>query len=339
MGGNAMKEYGVTRIDRDSYFYIESEIRQYLGNNADVRKFFIPDVRDDKMDFGDVDCLISTTEVEKIMNDAKNKLGIIHGENNGGVWSFVYKNFQIDFIFTQPKYFEIYKNFIYAGDASMVFGRIARLFDLKYGIYGLEFIVRDDITNHVVGEIEISTDPRKCLEFLGYDYDVWIKGFSTEEQLREFIFSSKYVTREFLTAYSENTKHRKRDKNRDQYKKLYAWFVDNKDRFPVDHGLPTDLVSRLDRVDNFFGTNVRKQYSDLLGKMINRQAARIKFSGKEIIALLNLDGKHKEIGAFIEYFNQSFGSEDDKIGYILNNSIEILEEVTIQLYNQFKNNG
>lgn len=47
---------------------------------------------------------------------------------------------------------------------------------------------------------------------MGYDFDTFIKGFSSDEELRDYVFSSPRIHRDFLTADSENTKHRKRDR-------------------------------------------------------------------------------------------------------------------------------
>lgn len=333
MGGNIFKDKGGMRVSRTRYFEHKQSICDKLDSiksSGLINDYFIPPERSDKEDFGDVDILISALGADWI------KIREILGEKEyvctaGNIFSFLQDDLQIDLIFTQPENYEVYRNFITNGDASMVMGRIARLFDLKYGIYGLEFIIRDLETNHVIKEINISKDVKRIIEFLGYDYNRWIQGFDKEDELFEFVFSSRYIYQDILLVYSENTKHRKRDKNRDQYKRMYEWFMFRQNQYPSYS--PFDCMSTEERIEyvdkEFPECNVAKLYAETQEYIKRIQDARSKFSGTHIRTLYP-NATDKEFGKIMGTWLSRFKSKDEMTAYILATPID-------ELYKQASN--
>lgn len=333
MGGNIFKDCGGIRVGRDRYFEIKAKMETILHeikSHGHLFEWFIPVERDDKQDFGDIDILISTNDPSVI----KPVFGVKYkSQTNGNVYSFLYEGeLQIDLVFSSKEDFPVYKNFISNGDASMIMGRISRLFDLKYGIYGLEYIIRDEETNHVISEINVSKDPKRILEFLGYDYSVWESGFKTEEPLFEFVFSSKYIFRDILKEYSENTKHRKRDRHRDQYGRMYEWFMDRLDDYPK-HSVIEKMTEdeRLGIVDSVFPeADIINKVNDVRKFIKDQQAAREKFSGEHIRKLFpNISDK--DFGVVMRLWNQQFASKKEQIDTILSNDVSYLESMVIDI--------
>lgn len=343
MGGLTLKQFGVERADKQKYERIKNLVlkklsggsiringKGYALSGSILNHVFIPPHLPEKESFGDLDVLIGCWQEMGAIVDKKETIKYLFSPKNivinGNCYSFDIEDFQVDFIFCSKEDFPVYANFIRWGDSSMFYGRIARTFDLKFGIYGLDFIVRDDETNHVIKEINISKDPKRIMEFLGYDYERYLAGFSSESELTQYIFSSKYITKDFLQEYSENTKHRKRDKNREQYKRIFEWFQNNLDKFP-DTSPEYSVEERLNMVEKFFPkSNIRAEYDECLKTIKMFKEARNKFSGAHILEILNLDPKKdgKEFGEFMQKWDYIFIDKDVKASYIIKTEIEKL---------------
>jgi len=340
MGGKLLKPIGAIRVDKQTYLHVKSEVEKLVEIFG--LKHFVPPDMPNKSSFGDIDIVI--TGVNDKLNSFRDKIK----ENwqfkaNGHVLSALFKlpkpqtewapkkeGLQVDFIFCQEEDFAAYCNFIRWGDFSMVAGRVARMFDLKYGIYGLEKIIRDPETNHEIANISVSKDPEKIMTFLGYDWNKWITGFKTEKQLAEFVFSSPLITRDFLESYEKNAKHRKIDKDRDQYKRFYQYFLSIRDSLPETKPvMPEDeSINWIEK--HFPESNLRQKVEDVRSAIKKSQAVRNKFSGKEMVEILksespNINGK--TIGTIIAAFKKSVfektGEQWDD--YVLSRPISELE--------------
>jgi hypothetical protein len=211
----------------------------------------------------------------------------------------------------------------------MTMGRIARLWDLKYGIFGLEFPVRDGETNHVIDTLPISKDTAKIFAFMGYDYSRWKLGFKTADELRDYLFSSPRIHRGFLDAASEATKHRKRDHNRPVFKSWYEWFETHKDQFPdkADLPLPQTTADKLAYVEEAFPeSNIREKYAIVQKRIADFSAARNKFSGKHIQELFP-ELQARRFGAYMELWTRQWATKEEQVAYILSHDVAHLTEL------------
>lgn len=329
MGGNALKEYGVERVDRETYLRIKDFV---LDKLTDVTvKAQVPYFVDNKDDFGDVDILAIikpeyTNTIRKWIQDTFSPLAI---KSNGNVHSFNVEKLQIDLITTSEENYNPYFHFLCWGDLSMVMGRVSRLWDLKYGIYGLEMPVRDPETNHVVSEITISKDPPKIFEFMGYSYERWKQGFKDLESLRDYLFSSPRIHRDFLTANSEDTKHRKRDRLRSAYNTLYQWFNENRESFPEKAKLPIPekIEDKLAYIEKHFPeSDLTAKYYLVRKRIKDSTEARNKFSGKHLQEMFpELQGK--EFGDFMQMWSRQWSSKEEQVQFILKHDVSFLENL------------
>jgi hypothetical protein len=225
MGGNAIKKLGImsTRVNREIYEQIKSDIERYLQSNDTVVQHATFKTFSEKSDFGDIDILIQLENPEKRVKfeDAFNGIcndDELYSVKNGPVTSFAYKMsdgqyFQIDLNYVSTeREFEIANMYHGNGDLGNLIGRIAHNMGLKFGHDGLWYIHRNE--TYVVGEILLSENIDNILLFLGYDPMRFHAGFTTNEAVWEYATSSPFYHPAFYAlenrAYSSKVRDRKR---------------------------------------------------------------------------------------------------------------------------------
>ena len=219
----------------------------------------------------------------------------------------------------------------------MTMGRISRLWDLKYGIDGLEMPIRDSETNHVVKTLEISKNPKKIFEFFGYSFERWEKGFENSEELREFLFSSPRIHKGFLSTDSENTKHRKRDNGtRKLFSSWVKWFRENVDKFPdkADLPIPQTREEKVKYIEKYFPeSRLSEQVEEVLQEIRETKEAREKFSGDHIGAMFP-DLSKEDFQALMIIWSDRWESKAERRKYILDNPIETLQSLVFECYKE-----
>ena len=321
MGGNACKNLGVKRKGRKEYESISFDVLQKLKTLPFFSNVFIPKELKSKLSFGDCDVVasfnpnskVSTNEVKEKIIELFSPSKIIH---NGGVFSFPYCEFQIDLITCSHENFDTFYHFYSYNDLSMIIGRLSRIYDLKYGIYGLELPIRDENTNHIIDKLHISKNIPKIYALLGLDYSLFEKGFNHANDIMKFILSSDLICEQFLSSHSENTKKRKRDKNRDIFSYIYKQIqYKNLPKYPK-RNIPSNKIAYLDEF--FPEENILKRYNELMQKKKQQEIASNKMNGKICIEKFG-----DELGKrYISAFQKSFSNRDERISYVLSHSTE-----------------
>jgi hypothetical protein len=334
MGGNALKSHGVTRVDPATYVRIRDLVICRLLDSVAVRAQ-APLALADKADYGDVDILVEL-KCGVVLRDwivaEFRPRAIVH---NGNIWSFNVENTQVDIITTDNGGWEMYFNYLSWGDLSNILGRAARSLDLKFGIDGLWLLERDPTTHAVIATYCISKSPRDIYAFMGYDFNRWECGFTSTDEIREFLFSSPRISRNCLNTESENTKHRRREKNsRTNYIAWCAWFNSHLDEFPEhsESGMPQSFDAKVTYIEQFF-PECRLHFNVDTARR-ERQAiveAREKFSGTQIKKLFP-DLTNSEFGAFMARWNSQWPSKLDQAEYILDTHPQRLEYQARQLH-------
>jgi len=321
MGGNALKNYGCERVDLITYERIKLYVIERLSPFFD--KIKVPLSLSDKKDHGDID-IICIPRIQNIVEKIQEIFSPRKIIKNGSIYSFNVENLQIDLICETEENYAIHSLFLDFGDFSMILGRVSRLYKLKYGIDGLSLPIRDPVDDHVIEVVPISKDLRKILTFFGYDAEAYFRGFKRKEELRNFVFSSKKINQGFLTKDSENCTHRKRDRKREAYKEIYAWFQENREKFPPK---PEEepFIDLLNEVDLFFPeSQVKDQYFAALKQIDRVKRAREKFSGDYVASFLDISGK--ELGLVMEKFSRKFSNKEEKVDFVLNTDILTLNK-------------
>lgn len=221
MGGNALKEVTTRRYLKDEYFLLVSEVLNKLRTEFPNNQVFVIRAYRSKDSFGDMDLLFESTgsvdwrEVLTRLFDSKQIV------KNGTVWSFEYKEFQIDLIMTPTS--ELYASEVYFSynDLGNLMGRIAHKMGFKYGHDGLKLIIRDG--DYQFAELNVSRDSKKIFEFLGYDFDEYVKGFDTIEDIFKFVVNNQYFNKEIYLLQNRNHTSRVRDRKRKTYNEFLTW--------------------------------------------------------------------------------------------------------------------
>lgn len=301
MGGSALS-FETRRVKRDEYDMIVDTIKRIIKRSGiDVSQISdIPFYRE-KESFGDIDFLIVSDEPNR--RDWISRLftpkEIYHNTN---VYSFDYKDVQIDFIFTSLESYQPSIHYFSYNDLGNLIGRIAHKMGLKYGHDGLWYTMRDG--DYVVADILLSRDVDKILPFLGYAPKKFHEGFDSLLEIFEYVVSSPYYNYEIFDLENRNYRARTRDRKRKTYTEFLKWAQENpkKDLYQWNK----DKSVYLDNILDTFG--VREIYE--AHYVANEQRKRLKevFNGNIVSSITGLTGK--ELGAFMTKFKEVFRNDD-----------------------------
>lgn len=255
MGGKALNIYGVftERKSTPEYTKIVSEIKTQINDDFyGLLETHAITSYHTKEDHGDLDLLIKNNPNELIMDykgyiqDTFNPRAINH---NANVYSFDYKNFQIDFILINKDNWEIAKTYYSYDPAGNIMGKVFHKFNLSYGWKGLEYRFRN-FNGKNSKNISISKDPYKIFEFGGYDYDEFLKGFDTLEKIFEYTINNEYFSPEIFQF--ENLRHI--DKKRNRKRVSYNIFLEyiNKKNIKSRYEFHKDKTVYLKHINMFF---------------------------------------------------------------------------------------
>jgi hypothetical protein len=338
MGGKALNKYGVftERKDTTEFLRIGEEIQDSLHlyflnyHGIQVETCIVTCYRT-KPDHGDLDLLVKVTPEMNI--DFRKEIGLFFLpqaiNSNGGVHSFDYQGFQIDFIPVPETKWETAKTYYSYDPLGNIMGKTFHKFGLSYGWEGLFYKFRNFHGSNSK-DILLTNDARKIFTFGGYDYDRYLKGFDTLEEIFMFCIDSKYFDSEMFQMENLKSIDKKRNRKRGSYHLFLNYLKDNgintKFQFNVDKD------SYLLMIDEFFSE------ADLLGKLYElkmkdseNKIISQKFNGDMVMQWLpNLQGK--ELGAAMSKFKATF-TEENFNAYILNSSFEEIKNFFMYVYN------
>ncbi len=341
MGGHALK-YETKRLSRVEYFEMIDEITpklielQNLRNTKSFDKpFSIIKAYNTKESFGDIDILMNTSfydytntvfieKIKELFNYTDMYINppfdmLDNKDTTIGTISFDYKGFQIDLIFVNNIYMETAETYFSYNDLGNFMGRMAVTLGVHYGHYGLKYRVMTEKKDGVLGRIIVSSDMRKIFEFLGFDYDRYLKGYETLEEVFEYVIQSKYFNKDIF-AY-ENLDHQNRTRNRKR--ESYRKFLEYIEPLPKQFLKNLSKKEQLDLINTSFPeTNLLQKIQDMVDGEEQLKQVKLKFNGNIIIELIpefKTDGK--ALGKFIKLFKEwiSANSGDSTFeDYIIN---------------------
>lgn len=326
MGGRALKNCEIRRYGKDEYFAILTEVQTLLKPYFPRTEAVV--AYKNKEDFGDLDLLAESDKVNfdvvkmiKILFDSKEVVP------NGKVYSFEYKEFQVDLILSPSREFEFARHYYAYNDLGNLMGRIAHKFGLKYGHDGLYYMFRDG--TRLIGEICVSMDIKHVFNVLDFNYTRWTKGFDDLEDIYEFVSRSKYFNPDIYLFDQMNHRSRVRDQKRSTYNGFLKWcdqmrvgewedqmfytFSKNKD---------SNLVWLFDQFPGF-----KDQWIELYHRKLEFQDLRIKFNGDHVSAMTGLTGK--ELGRFMQDFRHSYGNDEDFRIWLITSSQDVVDAAIV----------
>lgn len=331
MGGKALNKYGVftERKNTDEFLMLGKELQDNIALNLPVSTAVVKCYHT-KADHGDLDLLLCMADDVTInwrdYIEKHFKPQAIH--NNGGVFSFDYKNFQVDFIPVKEKKWKTAQIYYSYDPLGNIMGKTFHKFGLSYGWDGLFYKFRNFHGSNSQN-ILLTTDARKIFEFGGYDYDRYLKGFDTLEDIFKFAISSKYFDTEMFQMENLKSIDKKRNRKRGSYHLFLNYLKDNDINVRYDFNKDKDLYLLM--IDDFFPEpDLMGQLYDLKMEDTENRILSQKFNGDMVMSWLpKLQGK--ELGAAITKFKTALG--DEYKYFILNADYLTIRNRFMDIYN------
>jgi len=331
MGGKALTQYGVLteRKNTISFNKIGNYIKNKLFTDLELETTVVKCYHT-KADHGDLDLLIKITgEFNKKNIDFRSyiintfKPNAIH--YGGGVYSFDYDNFQIDFIPIRESNWNVAQTYYSYDPLGNIMGKTYHKFNLSYGWEGLYYKFRN-FNGRNSHNILISKDPEKIFEFGDYDYNRYLNGFDNLEEIFTFVINTRYFDADIFKM--ENLRHI--DKKRNRKRKSYNVFLNylKENNITTKFGFNKDKSVYIPLIDEYFPEAELIQKLELLEKKnaINKALSE-KFNGKVVMKWLP-ELKGKELGNAMSRFSEFIGN--DYVNFILTNNINKIKEEFIK---------
>lgn len=326
MGGNALKIAKTRRYQKKEYLDLVLEFRTIL-NNLNITSE-IPAWYSNKDSFGDLDILIKKSSLNNdVYSLIQKRFKPTEIYCNNTVYSFDYKEFQIDFILVEDENWETSINYFSYNDLGNLMGRVAYQLGFRFGDYGLKLICLHENEGRKFETI-VSKNPKKIYEFLGFDYERYLKGFDTIEDVFDFVVDSSYFKPEIFSYDKLNHQNKTRNKKRKNYN-LFLDYIKNKKREFSD--IDNNKIFYIKKAEEYFNIKLFDQINNWNETINNEKISSAKFNGN-IIQELFPKLKGKELGEAIKNFKVSITHDCNDFFYhkwIINHSIE-------EILHQFK---
>jgi hypothetical protein len=177
-------------------------------------------------------------------------------------------------------------------------GKLAHGFGLFYGTIGLFYPVRL-YSGVIKQDIVLSRDNRKIFDFLGCDYDQFLSGFDTIEDIYQFIISSKLFNVDMFKFENMNHTDRKRNLKRPTYNSFLKYLEDNNIQSKHEFKGKDYYVDMIN--ETFPEAKLKKTIDEIIYNNEVRLAIKEKFNGK-IIKEHFPSIKNMEIGNIVKKF-------------------------------------
>lgn len=319
MGGRALLQHGVEtrRYMAEEYHQLVEEVERRL--DWLVTKHSVIKSYANKESFGDMDVLVTSYNwgADYIENYIRQHFTIRTGDappvepkaivHNGDVWSFEFRDFQIDLILVKPEEYEFARMYFAYNDLGNLMGRVAHKMGFKFGHNGLWYCVREG--TYMFRQILITRDVFGALEFLGFSSDRYQVGFKSLLEIFQYVQWSRYFNTDIFLLENRSYKSKVRDAKRKTYMEFLEHLRKAQEYRDTAHercefidyyeyGFPRDKNVWLEPAFKAF-PEFRDAYDTAI---CDRELARLvkhKFSGFEVGRVTSLQGK--ELGAFMAY--------------------------------------
>lgn len=311
MGGNLFE---CSRLDNDEFERVGKEITHKLFCIGVISA--IPDGIKNKTSHGDIDFICSYP----VVSDEKLKYAFgpdlkIH-RNTDTVSIFYESKYQADLNFHPASHFESSFNYNRGSDCGNLIGVLYSRLGYSYGHKGLQYYVNLSKEDSL-GAVLVSKDQRKILEFVGLDYEKWLEGFESVEDLFLWVIKSKYFNKEFYQFENLNHQNRIRNKKRPVFKGFVEWLEGREMENNFIVGDKSDYIWKglLHFGDSWWVDGARP----LIEFRRRKLAVREIFSGKDLLSMYS----GKELGSILKKFKESYEDFDSFV--LASNKEEMIE--------------
>ena len=177
-------------------------------------------------------------------------------------------------------------------------------YTLKYGQNGLFLRVWSGKNFTNKDDIIVSKDYPKIFAYLGLDYNRWVKGFDTLEEIFEYVMTSSLFNPQMFQLKELNKVNRERNLKRASYM-AFLEFIKNKGAHPEYNKNVVKLAKEnvIDMIrEHFPEANIDLHLAEIAYKHARKNLIKQKFSGGILVEKYGLKGK--EIGEAIARFKE-----------------------------------
>jgi hypothetical protein len=319
MGGLALKNTFTRRYQRDEYDALEQEVFAILSKT--FKRFDTPRYFESKESFGDMDVIVSMEgfngNVREYITETFKPNEIFH---NGNSYSFDFKELQIDFITVAPENYDSNYHYFAFNDLGNFIGRIAQSLGFKYGQEGLW--INQFYNGQKIAKVMVSKDYPKIFEFLGLDYDTWVEGFDSLEEIFEYVINSPYFDSEMFEMKNLNKINRDRNMKRKSYISFLAYIAENAPNVVYEQ----DKKAFLKKAKEMFPeAEIDVQIKQNEYEVSKKLLIKSKFNGGMVIEKYGITGK--ELGDALKGFKDYVNKFEDYDKFILKSSTKTIMEM------------
>jgi hypothetical protein len=317
MGGNVFKNSSTRRYTKEEYESLSTRIVCKLQLISS--KFRIIPSYADKESFGDMDVLVVPLSINNWNTHDLNQLFSSMGNvvHNGGVWSLVFEELQIDLITTTVTEFDAALDYFSYNDFGNLRGKIVHKFGLKYGHNGLSLPVKSN--NHTLGTIMLSQNPEIINNMFGFK----LAQFRTLEEMFESVVRSHFFSPVVFAWDQMNATARIRDKKRTTYHSFLKYIEGNE--YPHRCEFDIDKSTYLPWIFKNFPT-AQPEYIELWKKKEMIEDAAKKFNGELVTMWTGRRGI--ELGDIMKILKPIFPAE-----YVVNATVDEIKHVVLSTHN------
>jgi hypothetical protein len=329
MGGNALK-INVVRKNLIDY----NIIKKYVLNTL-ILHIYCENICEapEKDSFGDLDILYLFNDKINIIELINKLFKPIEIIENGPIISFDYESFQIDLIKAYNiEDFKCKKFYFSYGDFGSIVGKITNFYKLKFGDKGLWIELNNSIDDINLGiktnigkNLILTNQPKQICEFMGLDYSVYNSGFTTQEQLFNYIISSKYYNKCIFQI--NNSKDKKNIKVRQIYNNFIKYINKNKEEILIIE--KQILIVEKQKIQqyaiNYFNKNLELEI--LTNNVKLNEIRKIKYNGKLFIEKGFIN---KDINEYMKKFEEFI---EKKYQVNFNEWLDLIDDIKIELNN------
>lgn len=330
MGGLALKEFGVKRKNKKEHDEIIQKVCRALKEiEVQIEPLEILAYRE-KQSFGDADILCSSEflnfeKIELLMKKMKSK-GYVSNvsskmkEKRCDVYSIEVDGFQVDLISLPRGYKQIAWSYFNYNDVGNLMGCVANAMGFKFGFFGLELPLYDMKSGQQYDKVPVSTDIEQIINFLGFDFEIYKKGFDNLDEIFKYVSSGKYMSPDLFVLENRNAKARVRDAKRTTYTKFLeylktdnvkkpdsGWFNWSTSHFHPYESNSSIKVEFLEKAKQLF-PNLNETIKEANDSHELRKQAKVFLDDKYISQKSAIKQKTPEFGVLMSYCKRAYFS-------------------------------
>ncbi|MEG0868735.1 MAG: hypothetical protein RSG77_17005 [Hafnia sp.] len=325
MGGRALKEHGVSRLDHNTYVRLSSKVMDALAAaladlGATDAAQLVPSLRE-KTSHGDIDVVVPEASFvgkpHTLIKALAKQLGVetIEYKQGGNILNCVLHDgeqaYQVDLICVKQESLAFAVSYLSWNDVSTILLRVVSRMGLCIGINGLSLTISQG-TNKL-GRVMLTRDYKEALTHLGLDAERWSQGFNNLEEVYEFFAQWHGFHPNIFALEKMSPMDVKSVMKRPGYLAFVEWIANHPEKLKR---FDWHAYKQTARENLWLKFPVAKADYDALFADIQRgKDCQAKFNGHQIGEITGYTGK--QLGDFIIDFKKRFKDQREFQEYVL----------------------